>query len=265
MLKFATNLTFMFTEVPFLERFSMAREAGFRRVEFHNPWPFCEDTAAIARAAEQAGVRIIHCNLPGGDWQAGERGIAVFPDRTDEFRQAVVSTIAIAQQLGIRQLNCPLGYPGSSLSHDQWYSTLTNNLRYAAKTTAQAGIMLLVEPLNPITHPGYPLINTAQALELLAEVDHPNLKIQYDFYQMQRSEGELIETVRQHRDHIGFIQLADNPGRHEPGTGEIHYPFLFRELQSMRFDKVISLEYSPVTTTLDSLGWISDYGLNLDA
>lgn len=265
MLKFATNLTFMFTEVPFLERFAMAREAGFRRVEFHNPWPFCEDTAAIARAAEQAGVRIIHCNLPGGDWQAGERGIAVFPDRTDEFRQAVVSTIAIAQQLGIRQLNCPLGYPGSSLSHDQWYSTLTSNLRYAAKTTAQAGIMLLVEPLNPITHPGYPLINTAQALELLAAVDHPNLKIQYDFYQMQRSEGELIETVRQHRDHIGFIQLADNPGRHEPGTGEIHYPFLFRELQSMCFDKVISLEYIPGTTTLDSLGWISDYGLNLDA
>ncbi|ALM53635.1 hydroxypyruvate isomerase family protein [Halomonas huangheensis] len=264
MLKLAANLTFMFTEVPFLERLALAREAGFRRVEFHNPYPFCEDTATIAHAAEQAGVRIIHCNLPGGDWQAGERGIAVLPDREDEFRRGVDSTIAIAQQLGIRQLNCPLGYPTNKLEHQQYHPVLVGNLRYAAEATARAGIMLLIEPLNPITHPGYPLINTRQALELLTEVDHSNLKIQYDFYQMQRSEGELIETVRQYREHIGFIQLADNPGRHEPGTGEIHYPFLFRELERMRFDKVISLEYSPLTNTPDSLGWIAEYGLSLD-
>lgn len=263
MLKFATNLTFMFTEAPFLERFALAREAGFRYVEFHNPYPFCEDIDAIRAAADAAGVRIVHFNLPGGDWDAGERGLAVLPDRQDEFRQGVERTIAIARRLGCRQLNCPLGYPEARTPPAIQRRTLIDNLRYAARAAQDAGILLLVEPLNPITHPGYPLVNTAQAIELLDAVAHPNLMIQHDFYQMQRAEGELTETLRRHRDRIGFIQLADNPGRHEPGSGEINYRHLFAELQRLGFDKLISLEYSPRTTTLESLGWIEEYGLTL--
>lgn len=263
MLKFATNLTFMFTEVPFLERFAMAREAGFRYVEFHSPYPFCIDTDTIRSAAESAGVQIVHFNLPGGDWEAGERGIAVLPQRSEEFRQGVASTIATAQRLGCRQLNCPLGYPDGQTSAREQQHTLIDNLRYAAQATQDAGITLLVEPLNPITHPGYPLVNTAQAIALLEEVNHPNLMIQHDFYQMQRSEGELTATLHHHLDRIGFIQLADNPGRHEPGSGEINYRHLFAELERLKFDRLISLEYSPRTSTLESLGWIEEYGLSL--
>ncbi|PAU73967.1 hydroxypyruvate isomerase family protein [Halomonas salipaludis] len=263
MLKFAANLTFMFTEVPFLERFAMAREAGFRYVEFHNPYPFCEDIGAVRAAADAAGVRIVHFNLPGGDWDAGERGIAVLPDRQDEFRRGLAQTITTAQRLGCLQLNCPLGYPDAKTSPAVQHQTLVGNLRHAAQATQDAGILLLVEPLNPITHPGYPLVNTSQALALLDAVAHANLMIQHDFYQMQRSEGELTETLRRHQDRIGFIQLADNPGRHEPGSGEINYRHLFAELQRLAFDKLVSLEYSPRTSTLDSLGWVEEYGLTL--
>lgn len=261
MLKLAANLTFMFTEVPFLARFARARAAGFRYVEFHNPYPFCERLEEIRDAATRAGVRIIHFNLPGGDWEAGERGIAVLPDRTAEFLRGLDTTIGIAKQLGCGQLNCPLGYPRPDMSQELQQRTLVDNLRHAAEATAQAGIRLLVEPLNPLTHPGYPLVHTAQAVALQDAVDHSNLLIQYDFYQMQRSEGELIETLRGHLDRIGFVQLADNPGRHEPGTGEINYRYLFGELERMAFDRFISLEYSPSTGTEASLEWIRDYGI----
>nr|WP_221195703.1 TIM barrel protein [Halomonas organivorans] len=251
----------MFTEVPFLERFARARTAGFRYVEFHNPYPFCERPEAIREAADRAGVSIIHFNLPGGDWEAGERGIAVLPDRRDEFFRGLDATIEIAGKLGCGQLNCPLGYPREGLAPERQRQTLIDNLRLAAEATAQAGIRLLVEPLNPITHPGYPLVNTAQAAALLDAVEHPNLLIQYDFYQMQRSEGELVETLRHYLDRIGFIQLADNPGRHEPGTGEINYRFLFAELERLAFDRFISLEYSPSAGTEASLAWIRDYDI----
>jgi len=261
MLKLATNLTFMFTETPFVERFARARAAGFRYVEFHNPYPFCEETVAINRAAQDAGVEIIHFNLPGGDWAAGERGIAVHPDRVEEFRAGVDSTADLAVELGSRQLNCPLGYPTDATSEERQHGTLVDNLRFAAERLAARDVTLLIEPLNPITHPGYPLIDTAGARRVLEDVGHPNLRIQYDYYQMQRSEGELAETVRQNLEHIGYIQLADNPGRHEPGTGEINFRFLLDDLDRLGFDGFVSLEYTPTGRTEDSLGWIAEYGL----
>lgn len=263
MLKLATNLTFMFTEHPFLERFAQARRAGFRYVEFHNPYPFCEDVEAIAAAAQEAGVAIVHFNLPGGDWAAGERGIAVHPDRRDEFRAGIAETLGLARRLGCGQLNCPLGYPAAGSDPAVTWQTLVENLRHAATTMAEAGVRLTLEPLNPITHPGYPLVNTAQAVELLDAIDHPNVCIQYDYYQMQRSEGELAETVRHNLSRIGYIQLADNPGRHEPGTGEINFPFLLRDLDALGFDGYVSLEYAPTGRTEESLGWVRDCGLSL--
>lgn len=265
MLKFATNLTFMYTEVPFLERIARAGASGFRYIEFHNPYPFCEDLQAIVDATREHGVRVIHFNLPGGDWDAGERGIAVHPGRTAEFRAGVVDAVAIAERLGCRQLNCPIGYPDDAFTPIEQRRALVENLRFAAQRLLDAGIMLLIEPLNPITHPGYPLVTTRSARQLLDEVSHPNLLIQYDFYQMQRSEGELIETVRQNLGQIGYIQLADNPGRHEPGTGEINFRFLLRELQRLNYQGFVSLEYSPSDRTEDSLAWLAEYGLSLGA
>ncbi len=261
MFRLATNLTFMFNEVPFLERFARAAAAGFRAVEFHNPYPFCEDVAAVARAAGAAGTQIVHFNLPGGDWGAGERGIAVLPDRREAFREGVEQAVSMAAQLGCRQLNCPLGYPSSAFGAEEQRRTLRENLRFAAQRLSRDGVMLLVEPLNPVTHPGYPLTSTADACRLQDEVGHANLRIQYDYYQMQRSEGELTETVRRHIDRIGFIQLADNPGRHQPGTGEINFRFLLDDLAGLPFDGFVSLEYSPSARTEETLAWIEEYGL----
>lgn len=263
MLKFAANLTFMYTETPFLERIARARASGFRYIEFHNPYPFCEDPDAILEAVTAQGVRIIHFNLPGGDWEAGERGIAAWPDRIEEFRSAVEDTIRIAARLGCRQLNCPVGYPRPEFSLAEQQRTLADNLGFAARAMAQAGIMLLIEPLNPITHPGYLLIDTPAAAALQDRVGHPNLRIQYDYYQMQRCEGELAATVRRYYDRIGYIQLADNPGRHEPGTGEINFRYLLKDLESLGFDGFVSLEYTPTGRTEQSLGWIEDYGFAL--
>ncbi len=261
MIKFATNLTFMFREWPFLERFAHARRCGFRFVEFHNPYPFCEDVAAIAEAKTAQGLEIIHFNLPGGDWAAGERGIAGWPDRHEAFRTGVTETVAIARELDCRQLNCPVGYRRNDCPQAEQHRCLVDNLRWAAEYTAQAGITLLVEPLNPVTHPGYALTTTAQARELLAQVNHPNLKIQYDFFQMQRAEGDLIETVKANLAHIGFIQLADSPGRHEPGTGEINYRFLLQALADLAFEGYVSLEYQPSRGTDESLEWMTAYGV----
>lgn len=264
MFTFATNLTFMYADSPFFERIARARASGFRYIEFHNPYPFSEDLEALAAAVNKHGVEVIHFNLPGGNWAAGDRGNASWPDRTDEFQQGVKQTIAIAQKLNCHQLNCPVGYPRPEFSLAAQQQTLVNNLRFAAEETARAGIMLLVEPLNPITHPNYLLTTTAEAVALLERVGHPNLKIQYDYYQMQRSEGELMETVRKTLPHIGYIQLADNPGRHEPGTGEINFRFLLNELAGLDYHRHVGLEYTPRGRTEDSLGWIAEYGLAVD-
>lgn len=264
MFKFATNLTFMYADSPFLERIRRARTSGFRYIEFHNPYPFSEDLDALGDAIKKYDVQVIHFNLPGGNWEAGDRGNAPWPDRIEEFQTGVRQTIDIARKLGCHQLNCPVGYPRKEFSLAEQQQTLVDNLRFAAEETAKADIMLLVEPLNPITHPNYLLTTTLAGCALLDQVNHPNLKIQYDFYQMQRSEGELIETARKHLDRIGYIQLADNPGRHQPGTGEINFRFLLNELARMDYHRYVSLEYTPLGRTEDTLGWIEEYGFSLD-
>ncbi len=260
MFSFAVNLTFLFAETPFLERFARARACGFHAVEFHNPFPYSGRGQDIADAALAAGVRIIHFNLPVENWERGSRGIASHPDRRDEFRNSVQTAVAWAKQLGCRQLNCPVGNREDEYSLEQQNAVLAENLRYAAEVTAKAGIMLLLEPLNPITHPAYLLTTTRRAIELQEMVDAPNLKLQYDYYQMQRSEGELAETVRKNLSRIGFIQLADNPGRHQPGTGETRYAFLLRDLANSAYEGFVSLEYAPLGRTEDSFGWMRELG-----
>lgn len=197
-------------------------------------------------------------NLPAGDWGAGERGIACHPDRVEEFRSGVDRAIAYAKVLGNTQVNCLAGIKPEGVSDDQARRTLVENLRFAAEKLQAAGILLVAEPINTRDIPGFFLNRTEQALALFDEVGSNNLKLQYDIYHMQIMEGDLAPTIEKHLDRIAHVQLADNPGRHEPGSGEIHYPFLFAHLDRLGYQGWIGAEYKPRAGTQEGLGWLDD-------
>ena len=251
--RFADNLTMLFNEVPFLDRFERAAQAGFQAVEFLFPyaWPAEE----IRQRLDANGLQLVLHNLPAGDWDAGERGIACHPDRVEEFRAGVGRAVAYAQALGVGQLNCLAGKAPAGVPDAVLHSTFVANLRYAAGELAAAGLKLLVEPINTFDIPGFYLNRTEQAIALLDEVGAANAFVQYDLYHAQRMEGELTATLRKHLARIAHIQLADNPGRNEPGTGEINYAFLFAELDRIGYSGWIGCEYKPATTTEAGLGW----------
>jgi hydroxypyruvate isomerase len=251
--RFAANLTMLFTEVPFLERFDKAAKAGFTAVEFLFPyaWPAEE----VRQRLDANGLTLVLHNLPAGDWDAGERGIACLPARVAEFREGVAKAVVYAQALGVKQLNCLVGKAPAGVADDVLRQTVVENLRFAAAELKKAGLRLLIEPVNTFDIPGFYLNRTAQALSILDEVGADNAFIQYDIYHAQRMEGELAATMHKHLPRIGHIQLADNPGRNEPGTGEINYPFLFAQLDRLGYDGWIGCEYKPATTTEAGLGW----------
>jgi hydroxypyruvate isomerase len=251
--RFAANLTMMFNEVPFLDRFERAAAAGFEAVEFLFPYAF--PTGEIVNRLSTHRLKLVLHNLPAGNWEAGERGIACHPDRVDEFRKGVATAVEVARALGVPQLNCLAGKAPAGISADTLRRTFVENLRYAAAALDDAGLRLLIEPINTFDIPGFYLNRTAQALEILDEVGADNAFIQHDIYHMQRMEGELAATIERHLDRIGHMQLADNPGRNEPGTGEINYAFLFRFLDRIGYDGWIGCEYKPATTTEAGLGW----------
>lgn len=251
--KFAANLTMLFTEHPFLDRFEHAAKAGFKAVEFLFPYAF--DAADIKRRLDAHGLQLVLHNLPAGNWDAGDRGIACHPDRVGEFREGVEKAIGYAGFLGVRQLNCLAGKAPAGVADDVLRRTVVENLRYAADALKKAGLKLLIEPINTHDIPGFYLNRTAQAADLLAEVGADNAFIQYDIYHAQRMEGELAATIEKYLPRIGHIQLADNPGRNEPGTGEINYPYLFAHLDRLGYDGWIGCEYKPATTTEAGLGW----------
>ncbi|MDE2370728.1 MAG: hydroxypyruvate isomerase [Burkholderiales bacterium] len=251
--KFAANLTMLFTEHPFLDRFEQAAQAGFDAVEFL--FPYAYDPGEIKHRLDAHGLTLILHNLPAGHWDDGERGIACHPDRVGEFRAGVEKAIDYAQALGVRQLNCLVGKAPADVAADVLRRTVVENLRFAAARLKQAGLRLLIEPINTHDIPGFYLNRTAQAAGLLDEVGADNAYIQYDIYHAQRMEGELAATMAKYLPRIGHIQLADNPGRNEPGTGEIHYPFLFAHLDRIGYDGWIGCEYKPATTTAAGLGW----------
>lgn len=252
--QFAANLTMLFTEQPFLDRFAAARAAGFQAVEYLFPYAF--DKAVLAQALRDNGLQQVLHNLPAGDWDAGERGIACHPDRVAEFREGVDRAIEYAKALGCPQLNCLAGKLPAGLSRENAQATLVTNLRFAADKLKAAGIKLLIEPINSFDIPGFFLNRTDQAQGLIDAVGSDNLYIQYDIYHAQRMEGELAATLLKYLPRIAHIQLADNPGRHEPGTGEINYPFLFRHLEAIGYRGWIGCEYKPQTSTTEGLGWI---------
>lgn len=252
--KFAANLSMLFTELDFLDRFAAAARAGFQAVEYLFPYDYDKHELA-ARLKAHGLIQVLH-NLPAGDWAAGERGIACHPDRIQDFQAGLERAIDYAQALGCPQVNCLAGTLPLGASPHQAHQTLVRNLRLAAPRLADAGIGLLIEPINTYDMPGFFLNRTDQALAILDEVGSPNLKIQYDIYHAQRMEGELAATLRQYLAHIGHIQLADNPGRHEPGTGEIHYPWLLRHIDQIGYQGWIGCEYKPAGRTEDGLGWL---------
>jgi hydroxypyruvate isomerase len=244
----------LFTELPFLDRFEAAAKAGFKAVEFLFPYAWTAEE--IKQRLDDHGLTLVLHNLPAGDWDAGERGIACHPDRVEEFRAGVVKAIAYAKVLGVGQLNCLAGKAPAGVSDPLLHQTLVDNLKFAANALQAAGLRLLIEPINSFDIPGFYLNFTSQALSILDEVGADNAFVQYDIYHAQRMEGELAATMQKHLARIGHIQLADNPGRNEPGTGEINYPFLFKHLERIGYSGWIGCEYKPATTTEAGLGWL---------
>jgi hydroxypyruvate isomerase len=253
--KFAANLTMLFNEADFLDRFDAAAGAGFKGVEYLFPYAWPADQ--LAEKLDRAGlVQVLH-NLPAGDWAAGERGIACDPSRVGEFQDGVGRAIEYARTLGCPQLNCLAGIAPVGVPAGQAHETFVANLRFAAAKLKAAGIRLLVEPINTFDIPGFYLNRSAQAAAILDEVGSDNLFIQYDIYHAQRMEGELANTIAKHLPRIAHIQLADNPGRHEPGSGEINYRFLFDFIDRSAYDGWIGCEYKPAATTREGLGWMA--------
>ncbi|VUZ24293.1 Hydroxypyruvate isomerase [uncultured Comamonas sp.] len=254
----SANLSMLFTELPFLERFGAAAKAGFKAVEFMFPYAFSAED--IQAELQKHGLQLVLHNLPAGDWEGGDRGIACDPARVEEFRAGVAQAIAYAQALGVPRLNCLAGKAPAGVDAAVVRRTLVDNLRFAAQALEQSGIRLLVEMINTFDIPGFYLHGTNQALALLDEVGSPNLQLQYDIYHMQRMEGEIAATLQKQLPRIGHVQIADNPGRNEPGTGEINYAFVFRHLDAIGYQGWVGCEYKPAGRTEDGLGWIKALG-----
>ena len=251
--RFAANLTMLFAEMPFLDRFAAAKAAGFSGVEYLFPYDY--DKADLREQLDEYGlIQGLH-NLPAGNWATGERGIAILPDRVDEFRDGVARAISYAKALDCRQLNCLVGIAPRTADPFEMNEVLVENLRFAADALGRERIRLLVEPINTLDIPGFFLNKTEQAVQLIADVRSSNLFIQYDIYHMQVMEGDIARSLQKHLPRIAHVQLADNPGRNEPGTGEINYPFLFRHLDTLGYRGWVGCEYKPRTTTVDGLGW----------
>jgi len=252
--RFAANLSMMFTEVPLLDRFERAAKAGFGHVELQ--FPYEVPAAEMAARMKAAGVQMVLHNLPPGDFAKGERGIACHPDRVTEFRDGVPKAMAYAQALGVPQLNCLVGIAPAGVDEVTLRRTAVENLRFAAAELKKVGLKLLVEPINNYDIPGFWLNNTAKAIGVIDEVGADNLFVQYDIYHAQRYEGELAATMSKNLSKIGHVQLADNPGRNEPGTGEINYPFVLRHLKNIGYAGFIGAEYKPAHGTEAGLGWL---------
>jgi hydroxypyruvate isomerase len=252
--KFDANLTMLYTDLDFMERFAAAANDGFAAVEYL--FPYAYESAELAARLKSTGLEQVLFNLPAGDWAGGERGIACHPDRVAEFRTGVASAIEYAKALACTRVNCLAGKVPAGVSYDAAKQTFVGNLRYAAAELEGAGVTLVIEPVNTYDIPGFFLSGTAPALAIMDEVGSPNLKLQYDVYHMQRTEGELAKTFAANVARIAHVQVADNPGRHEPGTGEINYPFVFEQIDLSGYTGWVGCEYIPLAKTSDGLGWM---------
>lgn len=255
--KFAANLSFLYADLPFLDRIAAAAKDGFPAVEYVGPYDFPEGD--VAAALKAANVKQALFNLPAGDWAGGERGIGCLPDRVEEFKTGVDTAISYAKALGCPKINCLAGIAPKGIAAEKLEQTLVENLKYAAPRLADASVKLLLEPINLRDIPGFFVSTTDHAERILEAVGSDNLFIQYDIYHTQIMQGDLAETYRRLKAKIAHVQLADNPGRHEPGTGEINYPFLFNMLDAEGYDGFIGCEYKPSAGTTEGLGWMKPW------
>ena len=256
--RLAANVSLMFAEVPFLERFAAAARAGFRYVEYQFPYAF-GSAAEVAQRARDAGVQVVLHNLPGGDAAKGDRGIGCQPARVGEFREGVARAIEYAKAAGCPRLNALAGVAPEGVPRAKLFETLVENLRYAAGKLAAAGLQLLTEPANPRTIPGFFLNTSRQGIEVIDAVGNANLKLQYDLFHMQIVEGDLAKTIERLLPKIGHMQLADVPERHEPGTGEINFDFLLAHIDRLGYQGWMGCEYIPKGDTVAGLAWAKRY------
>jgi len=256
MLKLAANLKFLFNEFDFLDRFAVAAAAGFKGVEYQTPYEY--DKQALKQKLAENELTLVLINLPSGN-QAGDRGIACLPDRTADFAAGVELALEYATELECKHVNCIAGIRPTGLDPMNARETLIRNLRVAAPRFKTAGIKLLIEPINTRDIPGFFLTNSAQALDIIQAVGSDNLFLQYDIYHMQVMEGDLAPTIEKHLKHIAHMQIADTPGRHEPGSGEINFDFLLPFIDRIGYQGWISCEYVPAGKTIDGLGWAKSY------
>lgn len=252
--RFAANLSYLFTERPFLERFAAAQAAGFAAVEFH--FPYEHDRAALAEVVLTSGLDVVLFNLPPGDWAAGERGIACLPGREAEFAASVDQALQYAAILGNRRLHIMAGVPSADVSAALCAQTYRENLRLACTKLAAAGRTALIEPINTRDMPGYFLSRQRQAEETITAVAAPNLRLQLDFYHLQITEGDLSVNYQRSRARVEHIQIAGVPERHEPDDGEVNYPYLFALLDASGYSGWVGCEYRPRGNTSAGLGWL---------
>ena len=256
--KFAANLSMLFTEHPFLERFERAKAAGFQAVEFQFPYDY--EVAAIARELRRNGLEQVLFNLPAGDFAAGDRGTANDPRRIEEVRTGVGEALEIANELRCRRLNCLVGLRLPDVPESTQTETLVENLRFAADAAAAMGVVQVIEPLNAFDAPGFFLPTPESGFAMVERAQHPNLLLQYDVYHAQRMSGNLTATITARIEQIGHVQIADSPARNEPGTGEINYPFVLRTLDDVGYAGWVGLEYRPRDSTESSLAWLTEMG-----
>ncbi|MEO1017190.1 MAG: 2-oxo-tetronate isomerase [Pseudomonadota bacterium] len=255
--KFAANLSMMFNEVPFLERFAAARNAGFDAVEYLFPYDFpAED---VARNLEDQGLVQALFNMPPGDWEAGDRGISAIPGREVEFQQSLETALEYAAALNCKTIHCMAGILGPGVMPRRAERTYIGNLQLAAEAAEKHGITVLIEPLNSRDAPGYLLSYNDHAHRIIEEVGMANLKLQLDLYHTQIMHGDLAISIREFMPITGHIQIAGVPQRHEPDFGEINYPYLFELIDELGYEGWIGCEYRPRRSTLEGLGWIKPY------
>ena len=255
--RLAANLTMMFNEVPFLDRFEAAATAGFKGVEYLFPYEF--PASQIAEKLQRHNLEQVLFDLPAGDWAKGDRGNAIFPERVGEFQDGLGKALDYAKTLGCKRLTVLAGKQPDRVPMEKLHTTYVDNLKFAAAKAAPLGIALMVEAINTRDIPGFFVHRTAHALQVVKDADAPNVAVQYDVYHMQIMEGDLAPTIKANLPSIRHMQLADNPGRNEPGTGEINYSFLLPYIDGLGYDGWIGCEYKPATNTVAGLGWAAAY------
>lgn len=257
--KFAANLSMLFTEHEFLDRFSAAAAAGFNAVEYL--FPYAYEAEVLRAALAENHLKQVLFNLPPGDWEGGERGLAALPGREDEFRASVATALHYAQVLDCPRVHVMAGIVPADADLEVCRETYIENLRYAAGEFARFDKLILIEPLNLRDNPGYLLSRQETAVEICNQVGAANIKVQFDFYHCQIVQGDLTKTLESIFPHIGHIQIAGVPDRHEPDSGEVNYPWMFEHLDSLGYDGWIGCEYRPRGETRTGLTWGQKWGL----